>query len=136
MGKSDTTDNFELERTGRKLLGCKFAGVYASDEQPRISAQQPYAIVNTAPRTHVGEHWIAIAHMPNGCVMFYDSFGRSHAHLFPGKFDAISTEDDAEQRMNATNCGQRSLAWLLVFDRCGPNAAQKYNAESNDCRAS
>ena len=38
MGKSTTTDNVELERMGRTLLGAKFKGVYASDGVPALTA--------------------------------------------------------------------------------------------------
>ena len=69
---------------------------------------------------------MALARVPRtGKLVHYDSFGRSHAQLFPGKFPgAIDTELDAEQKDEATDCGQRSLAWLIVFDRYGSEAAK------------
>ena len=47
MGKSTTTDNNELERMGRTLLGTKFKGVYASDGIPALTAKRSFAVVNT-----------------------------------------------------------------------------------------
>ena len=65
MGKKTTTDNFELMRTGKHLLGDKFAGVYSSDQRPALSKKKPYAILNTKPTSSGGEHWVALARMPS-----------------------------------------------------------------------
>ena len=125
MKKETTTDNVELTKHARKLLGSKFKGVYASDEIPALSAKQPYAILNTKPRDHGGEHWTAVARVPrSGKLMHYDSYGRSHKTLFPLPSSTIDTEDDLEQHIAETNCGQRSIAWLLLFDSLGPAAAR------------
>ena len=125
MGKSTTTDNVELERMGRTLLGAKFKGVYASDGVPALTANKPYAVINNKPAP--GEHWLGVARVPRtGRVMVYDSFGRSHAKLLPGVLPpgTQDTDRDIEQSVAQTNCGQRSLAWLVVFDKLGPAAAR------------
>ena len=127
MRKTTTTDNFELTRTGKHLLGDKFAGVYSSDQRPALSKKKPYAILNTKPTSSGGEHWVALARMPpTGKLMHYDSFGRSHRQLFPDRWEdeAIDTELDVEQDERTTECGQRSLAWLLLFDQLGSSAAK------------
>ena len=127
MGKSTTTDNIELERMGRTLLGAKFKGVYASDGVPALTANKPYAVINNKPASTGGEHWVGAARVSRtGHVMVYDSFGRSHAKLLPGKLPpgTHDTDRDIEQSVAQTNCGQRSLAWLVVFDRLGPAAAR------------
>ena len=57
--------------------------------------------------------------------MHYDSFGRSHRQLFPSRFeDAVGTEFDVEQDERTAECGQRLLAWLLLFDQLGSSAAK------------
>ena len=38
--------------------------------------------------------------------------------------EAIDTELDVEQDERTTECGQRSLAWLLLFDQFGSSAAK------------
>ena len=135
MGGETTTDNFELMRTGNQLLGDKFAGVYSSDQRPALSKNKPYAILNTKPASSGGEHWIALARIPEpqgvrqsltGKIMHYDSSGRSHRQLFPDRWEdeAIDTELDVEQDERTTECGQRSLAWLLLFDQLGSSAAK------------
>jgi len=127
MKKKTTTDNFELLQAGRQLLGDKFAGVYSSDQRPALSKKMPYAILNTKPVSSGGEHWVGLARMPStGKIMHYDSFGRSHRQLFPNRWEdqAIDTELDIEQDQRTTECGQRSLAWLLLFDQLGSSAAK------------
>jgi hypothetical protein len=58
-------------------------------------------------------------------VIFYDSFGRPSKSILPllKGGNVINTEDDAEQKIQETNCGQRSCAWLLLFDRYGEKMA-------------
>ena len=126
MGKKTTTDNFELMQAGKQLLGDKFAGVYSSDQRPALSKKKPYAILNTKPTQSGGEHWVGLARTINNQIMHYDSFGRSHRQLFPNRWEdqAIDTELDVEQDERTTECGQRSLAWLLLFDQLGSSAAK------------
>ena len=127
MGKKTTTDNFELVQAGTQLLGDKFAGVYSSDQRPALSKKKPYAILNTKPTSSGGGHWVALARMPStGKIMHYDSFGRPHQQLFPSRWEdeAVDTELDVEQDERTTECGQRSLAWLLLFDQLGSSAAK------------
>ena len=93
----------------------------------RSAKKKPYAILNTAPTSSGGEHWEGLARMPsNGKIMHYDSFGRSHRQLFPDRWEdeAVDTELDVEQGERTTECGQRSLAWLLLFDQLGSSAAK------------
>ena len=127
MGKSTTTDNVELERMGHTLIGTKFKGAYASGGIPALAAKQPYAVVNNKAAASGGEHWLGIARIPRtGRVLVYDSYGRSHETLLPGALPPGShdTDRDIEQSVAQTNCGQRSLAWLVVFDKLGPAAAR------------
>ena len=104
MGDGTTTESL-LNHVGKQLFGRKFGGVFASNEKPRGR----YCIVNTMPRGTSGEHWLAIA---PGLV--YDSFGRQKYGDYTG---------DAEQAIQQTNCGQRCLAWLLVYDELGADYA-------------
>ena len=126
LGKKTTTDNFELMQAGKQLLGDKFAGVYSSDQRPALSKKKPYAILNRKPASSGGEDWIAACMPSTGKIMHYDSFGRSHRKLFPDRWEdeAIDTELDVEQDEQTTGCGQRSLAWLLLFDQLGSSAAK------------
>ena len=88
-----------MRRAGKKLLGKRFAGVFARDKVP--SRLTGYAIVNLDDSHGHGTHWFAIA--PNGDS--YDS-------LLPN-----GVVFDIEQSANEDNCGQRSLAWCLLHAR-------------------
>ena len=74
-------------------------------------------IVNLDIRESSGSHWIAIAQAGED-LLVYDSFGRC---VVDG--DVIHTENDPEQNMMETNCGQRCLAWLCIFQQFGGKAA-------------
>ena len=114
-------------RAGTKLLGEQFAGVCSSDQRPALSKKKPFAIHNTKLASSGGEHWIGLARMPsNGKTMHYGSFGRSHRQLFPDRWeDAVETAElDVERDKRTTECDQRSLAWLLMFNQLGSSAAK------------
>ena len=107
IGHDGVTSREELDRAGRHFLKAKYAGAYAKDEfeKVKLTKQQPYALVNTKPSP--GEHWMAHA-LVDGQIIKYDSFG----------VDA-DTDPDAEQVESEDNCGQRSLAWLVVLHKMG-----------------
>ena len=127
LGKNITTDNTELHQVGRELFGARFKGVYAADGVPALTVKEPYAVINNKPAASGGEHWLGAARIPRtGRVLLYDSYGRSHKTLLPGALPPGShdTDRDIEQNVSELNCGQRSLAWLVVFDKLGPAAAR------------
>lgn len=105
IGHSGETSREELDRAGRFFLKGKYLGAFAADEEVKLTKQQPYSLVNTAASP--GEHWMAQA-LVDGQVVKYDSFG----------VDA-DTDPDAEQKESEDNCGQRSLAWLMVLHKMG-----------------
>lgn len=123
MGRKTTT-GIELERMGQKLFGGKFHGVYASDQIPQMQPNQ-YAILNLDPSHKPGVHWVAYV-KGNNRQYLYDSFGRQSlkiAGTLRQKSSGIleQTESDPEQKKLEENCGQRSLAALMVYDRLGWN---------------
>jgi hypothetical protein len=122
-----TTYMSELEKAGAKLLKIKFKGVFASDKIPRLNNLKSYAILNLDRSNEPGSHWIAIARK-DGITYMYDSFGRHGSQIIPtlyhsGNGRIINTDPDPEQQEHETNCGARSLAWLMFFDKYGPKKA-------------
>lgn len=107
----ETTSNKELEELGKAFLGKKFKGVYSSDNAPK---KPGYYIVNLDPSHMPGSHWVALFRNNRGAYV-YDSFGRKG--ILP--FKATYTESDPEQLTISTNCGARSLAWLILVDNWG-----------------
>ena len=122
-----TTFSTELYDVGKHIFGNKFHGVYASDKIPKLTDKQPYCIVNLDSSDEYGSHWIALAKGKNK-IYFYDSFGRPDKIILPllrksGNGKIMNTEDDREQGFKDTDCGQRSLCWILLFDEYGAERA-------------
>ena len=107
------------------MLGNKFKGVYPSDKIPKLNKLQPYAILNLDNSSKPGSHWIAVAYDDNNNnIVVYDSFGRNSQKIIPNLYNAyggrvIDADYDSEQRIKEDNCGQRSLAWLVIADNDG-----------------
>jgi hypothetical protein len=112
IGHADVTFSTTLNDLCVYLFQHKFVGVFTKDQLPRHI--QGYATANLDDSNEPGSHWVAIADN-----VIYDSFGRS----LKGFGSRVRTEDDAEQGMLETNCGQRCVAWLLVFDNFGREEA-------------
>jgi hypothetical protein len=124
MNSNTTTSDTQLTAMGRAIFGSRYLGTFQAKAWPIISEQQPYAIVNThdAP----GEHWLGLFWTPLGTLV-YDSFGRPTRMIMtirPPK-RLFETDDDAEQALQETNCGQRCIAFLWVCGLLGPDKAKR-----------
>lgn len=112
-----TTANKELQELGKAFLGKKFKGVFSSDTVPK---KPGYYIVNLDPAGKPGSHWVGLFRRQSGDIV-YDSFGRKDLLPFKAKY----TERDPEQLKVSTNCGARSLAWLILVDKWGLKAGME-----------
>jgi len=123
FGNKETTTTI-LNNIGYKLFKNKYKGTYASNQVPLLNNKQPYCIINVDKSNMQGSHWVAVAYK-NKKVYVYDSFGRKTKSLIPHFRYKIyqDTEYDPEQNKSEDNCGQRCLAWLLIFDKYGPKKA-------------
>lgn len=121
---NETTWSNDLTELGKVLLGDKFIGVFSADNIPQeIYKRDVYALVNLDDSDEPGSHWIALASV-DGVVHVYDSFGRMTSKILPSlKGGFIDADEDAEQHIKETNCGQRSLSWLVLFDTQGRDIA-------------
>ena len=129
------TNNFQLDIVGRMALGTgPWAGVHMADKVGSVLSLRPpgdkkrrYMIANLDYSSEPGSHWIGI--VSEGKKLYiYDSFGRPSERIIPilkreSKSKLIDAEYDPEQVPSETNCGARSLAWLLFFKDYGPKAA-------------
>ena len=127
IGNDKTTFSTDLNNVGKYLFGKKFRGVFSADQIPKLTSQQPYCIVNLDTSNELGSHWVSLAKQ-NGKVYFYDSFGRPNKHILPllsksGNGKILDTDEDREQGFADTDCGQRSLCWILLFDEYGAEKA-------------
>ena len=115
---SGTTDNIELNKLGKYLFVDKFVGVFSSNDMPVLKNNQ-MCIVNTDPSYRVGTHWISCCKC-NGKTYVYDSFDRdvkSLSKYWKNKHNWINANKDRDQAYSENTCGQRSMAWLISFQK-------------------
>lgn len=125
VGK-DAMFSDDLEEVANKLLGKKdFAGVYPVDKI-QFPEGTKFQILNTHRSDQPGEHWFAVVKGKNKLYV-YDSFGRSTMEIAPSllkkTIKIVDSDRDAEQKMEEMNCGQRSAAWLFVWQQFGKDLA-------------
>ena len=123
-----TTYLTQLLGAGKKLLDIKFKGVFPSDKIPKLNDLSPYCILNLDRSNEPGSHWISLA-KDGDRTLIYDSFGRDYKRIIPniaysGNGTIANTDKDSEQKISETDCGARSLAWLLLFDKHGWDVAK------------
>jgi len=126
MGKTGETTNSELDKCGREMLGSKYIGTYAHDIFPFSELTSGMmGICNTDTADGPGEHWVAVAmgKEQKNTLFIYDSFGRRSLLDVPVGIEVDEADSDAEQEEAEENCGQRCLAWLLVFEHLGEKIA-------------
>jgi hypothetical protein len=122
LGPGETVDA-DLRKLGLHYFGYKFAGVFSSNTIP-FATNFRYCIANLDPTNKPGSHWIAIA-KEKGRLLFYDSFGRETTDILPDVHNRHQDVDhDAEQDIDEANCGQRCLAWLMMYDQFGSDIAK------------
>jgi hypothetical protein len=128
----DVTSDSQLRAAGGRLMGRSFMGVYASDTIPKFPRSGlSLCIVNIDNHTQKGTHWMGLAKSGHR-VYLYDSFGRPVEKTLPGLADQCrqqgltldSKKSRPEQVPSQNDCGARSLAWLLLFKRCGARTAK------------
>jgi len=116
------TNNLELNRVGKNLLGNFFAGTYARDDIPKDF--EGGIIVNLDRKHEPGSHWVAMATEAGATPLLYDSFGEVGESLFPAYKmlyedfgDYEETDDDVEQDIASSICGQLALSWLIFYKK-------------------
>jgi hypothetical protein len=122
----------DLTSIAKKLLGDKYKSTTTSDAIPFLTDTKPYCIVNLDNSHQGGSHWIAISKYPKkDRYLVYDSFGRKTHKILPsalnkfGRGSVVDTDHDKEQNISETNCGQRSLAFLILTDLFGIQNSEK-----------
>ena len=126
-----TTYLSELNGIGRKLFGVKYKGTFPSDKIPKLNDLSLYAILNLDTSKQPGSHWVAIAKNPHKDeTLIYDSFARKGSKIikslaYSGNGRIINSDlKDSEQDIMETNCGARCLAYLVVVEKYGWDAAK------------
>ena len=115
-----STDNIELNKVGKYLFGNLFIGVYSADQMPLLKNNQ-MCIVNTDDKA--GIHWCGCYKYKNKTYV-YDSFDRdvkSLSKYWKNKHNWINANKDRDQSYSESNCGQRSICWLISAHKNTPN---------------
>jgi hypothetical protein len=109
------------------LLLHDYIGTFPVDKIPKKMKNMQSCIINLDDSTQPGSHWIALYRTGSRGTIVYDSFGRKASKILFKKAKElkkyINTESDAEQKKIEENCGQRCIAWLLLCEIYGENAA-------------
>lgn len=115
------TDGSELDAFCREHFSQQFKGVFAANTHP-ADMSNGFFIINTDPFKLPGEHWTAVA---DG--LFYDSFDRKSTKLFPEVIlKGTGKNRNTAQRATESNCGERCLAFFVIFNEFGRAACEKY----------
>lgn len=120
---SGETDSIQLNTIGKELFEDKWNGVFARDQvNPN---QEGYYICNLDTHLQQGSHWTALA-VRGPVIYYFDSFARPQRKTLKldDPYHIIISEKNPRilQNVKEENCGQRCLAWLMVFDQ-DPKAA-------------
>lgn len=132
IGTNGITYNDQLENFCKRVIPQRFnfLGVFPQDFDQCIINRytQCCLIFNTSQLSQEGVHWMALWKENNKKFM-YDSFGRNPSKLVPflnrGLNGGVYYEDEPEQKNKESNCGQRSIAWLLCCVKYGIKNAIK-----------
>ena len=99
---------------------ARFAGVYSSDMLPKKPQYGELYVINTAPSTKQGEHWVAV-YIPkkyeHGCAEYYDPLGMApfvnsiERFMLAWPYSYIWNEERVQSWYSIT-CGQHCIFYL------------------------
>ena len=117
LKKTGLTNNIELNKLGKKLLGDKFLNVYMANKLPRMKNNE-YCIINNKSSKSHGEHWLALVKYGNKKYI-WDSFARNYKTLSPyfKNKNWINASVKPFEANDGKDCGQLSLSFILSFEK-------------------
>jgi len=112
FGHKNTTNNYELDDYCGAVFGNQhYRGAVARDRIPKLQNRQ-CCIFNLDTHTQSGSHWVGLFKTDDSKLIIYDSFGRSAKELKIPLRNYLETENDPEQHVRESNCGQRVISFL------------------------
>jgi hypothetical protein len=127
---NETKTNTDLINIGRAVFAPLGNNVFRNADYDFNRMEDTYSIINND--NGVGEHWLAV-YQERHSVYVFDTFGRDIKKLMPefharGKAQGYSIVNankhyDNEQEANQSDCGLRSLAWLILAKSKGIKTA-------------
>jgi hypothetical protein len=98
-----------------------FLNVYARDELPLEVPYPSCLILNNKPRSHPGEHWLAIYFDKNKIGYFFDSYGNKPHHYNLSPYLELVTKQylyNSRKIQGASEyCGFYCILFLLLISR-------------------
>ena len=127
---NETKTNTDLIKIGRAVFAPLGNNVFRNADYEFNRMEDTYSIINND--NGVGEHWLAV-YQERHSVYVFDTFGRDMKILMP-EFHARARAQgysiikankhyDNEQEANQSDCGLRSLAWLILAQSTGVKTA-------------
>lgn len=122
---NNETDSEQLNKVGKYLFEDKWNGVFAADEVDPTLQGEGFYIVNLDSSRERGSHWTALA-VRGPIIYYFDSFARTQRTTLklddPRHVIVQEINPNIRQGRREANCGQRCLAWLMVFDQSPEDA--------------
>ena len=123
---SGVTNNLQLNKLGHELFGNDYIGTLCSDQMPKYIKEKQCFILNTdsSKSRNKNGHWVAFFKL-NGKLWYYDSYARPAYKLsknWASKRMYNANTKDRDQSYEESDCGSRSLAFLVVFKKFGDRA--------------
>ena len=120
---SGVTNNLQLTKLGHELFGNDYIGTWSSDQMPKYIKENQCFILNTdsSRSRNKNGHWVAFI-KSNSKLYFYDSYARPayklSKHWATKKMYNANTTD-RDQSYKESDCGSRSMAFLVLFKKYG-----------------
>ncbi len=112
-----TTDSNQLNKACEILFKKKYLGTFPLDMIPYTIKKGQSFIFNLDTSNKPGSHWVGCYCYKNNEVLVYDSFARKTSKIADSLnnfLSSIDTEYDREQEYDETNCGARSISFLII----------------------
>ena len=127
---NETKTNTDLVQIGKVIFKPLGDNVFRNSDYDFNQMHGKYSIVNTD--NGIGIHWVSV-YQEHDKVYVWDSFGRDIKKLMSEFCMRARTQGytivkankryDHEQETNQSDCGLRSLAWLLLCESKGVKTA-------------
>ena len=127
---NETKTNTDLIKIGKVIFRPLGDNVFRNSDYDFNRMNNEYSIINTDNGT--GVHWVSVYQERNK-VYVWDTVGRDNKKVMPEFHARARTQGytivnankhyDHEQETNQSDCGIRSLAWLILCESKGVKTA-------------
>ena len=120
------TNNVQLDKLGYSLFASDYLGTFSADKFPKYIREGQCFILNTdsSRSTNRYGHWVSFIKI-NKKLYYYDSYMRSPSKLskyWKNRKMINANKIDRDESYEESNCGQRSMAFLILIKKFGERA--------------